>query len=310
MNYPVPINQFASFSGTSWNDARADKPKLVGFVCIVLLSIFALPVAADSLQQTLAEPIPHVNQYARENYIQYQYAENNKAFAIAPGGTWAWTESEVSKENAEANALQRCQRYTEQICVLYSLNDEIVFDAEAWPHLWRTEPKQKVKTNVTGVARGNLFPNLRFNDKQGKPRALSNFKGKIILLHFWGSWCGPCLREMPHLVKMQAALKQKHDNEIAIILLQVREPFSISQQWAIKNQFEKLPLYDSGVKGSEDDIFKTVDGKSYADRQLAKAFPASYVLDRKGNVLFSHKGPISNWNEYLAFFSNIVKHDN
>lgn len=305
MNYSTATKRFASFAS---NDASAGKLKHLMFACTLLFTVFAFPVAADNLQHTSAEQIPHVDQRAHENFVQYRYAENHKAFAIAPGGTWAWTESEVGPEAAEANALQRCQQYTEQTCVLYSLNDEIVFNAEAWPSLWRNNPKQK--PTVTGVARGNQFPNLRFNDKRGKSRALNNFKGKITLVHFWGSWCGPCLREMPHLVKMQKTLKKQHGNKIAIVLLQIREPYNDSLQWARKNQFESLPLYDSGVKDSEDNILKTVDGKPYADRELAKAFPASYVLDRNGNVLFSHKGPISNWDEYLAFFSDLVMHDN
>lgn len=290
------------------NDASADKPGKFWFVCALFFSMLLLPSVSYALQRSQADEIPHVNQQARENFVQYIYADNNKAFAIAPGGAWAWTEGELSKEEAGANALQRCQRQTEQDCIIYSLNNEIVFDAKAWPGLWRLNHKTS-QTKTVGVARGNHFPNLRFNDKQGKPRSMQDFAGKITLVHFWGSWCPPCLREMPELLKMQAALKQNHGNKVAIILLQVREPFTESSKWAKKHQFDTLPLYDSGVKNSDDDILKTVDGKTYPDRKIAMAFPTSYVLDRKGRVLFTHKGPVKNWSEYLAFFSDVVNHN-
>lgn len=292
-------------------DAHAGKPDTFRFACIFFLSILCWPVTVSALQPSQAEAIPHVNQNARENFVQYIYAESHKAFAIAPGGTWAWTAGEASREEANAKALQRCQEHTTQTCVLYSTNDDIVFNADAWPRLWRlTKPKPNATSKpVSGVKRGEQFPNLHFKDSSGKARSLSDFKGKLTLVHFWGSWCAPCLREMPVLLKLQADLKQQHGDKIAMVLLQVREPFSISLQWARKQQFDALPLYDSGVKDSDDAMLKTEAGKSYSDRKLARAFPSSYVLDQNGRVLFSHYGPITNWEEYLPFFADAVTYN-
>lgn len=306
MNHAVPTKSFASFY-PSPDDARTDKPSIAWFVCATLLTLLGLPMVAYGLQQTQADQIPHVNQKARESFVQYIYADGHKAFAIAPGGTWAWTESEASKDEAETNALQRCQRQTEQSCVLYSLNDEIVFDSDTWSSLWRNKPDQ-TKKKSTGISRGAQFPNLRFKDRNGKSLSLRDFTGKVTLVHFWASWCPPCMREMPVLLKMQTALQQKHGNKVAIVLLQVRESFSSSQKWAKKYKFDSLPLYDSGVINIDDAALKTVDGKTYPDRQLAKAFPTSYVLDRYGKVLFSHNGPIADWFEYLPFFTDVVNH--
>lgn len=297
--------------GIAWfpsphNHVSAGKFGILGFVCAITFSLLVLPFSAFALEPKHAEQIPHVNQQARDNFVQYIYADGHKAFAIAPGGTWAWTSGEASGQEAEINALQRCQRYTQQNCVLYASRDLIIFDKEAWPRLWRAKPSAIQPDRVKGIARGGLFPNLRFKNRQGKARSIRDFRGKITVVHFWGSWCPPCLREIPVLLRTHKTLKQQHADNVAMVLLQVREPFSNSLNWAVKNEFDALPLYDSGVKDSEDAELKTVDGKVWLDRKLAVAFPSSYVLDREGRVLFSHTGPIHNWDEYLPFFDDVV----
>lgn len=279
----------------------------IGFFCAVFLFGLAMtPVTGFALDQGQAEKIPHVNKGAKENFLQYIYAESNKAFAIAPGGAWAWTALETSETEARRIALERCQSHTQQQCVVYAANDQIVFDKQAWPRLWRLNGKQRLATTPTRLSRGSAFPNLVFKQANGKIRRIRDFKGKVTLVHFWGSWCPPCMREMPGLLRLQKALKKNHGKQVEMVLLQVREPFSKSLSWIKQQQFDGLPVYDSGVKGSDDGTLHIAGGQTVADRQLARAFPSSYVLDQQGRVLFAHTGPIHNWLEYLAFFQDAV----
>ncbi|NDW11348.1 TlpA family protein disulfide reductase [Bacteroides sp. 214] len=67
---------------------------------------------------------------------------------------------------------------------------------------------------------GDKFVDFEMLDSNGQPRKLSEFEGKIILLEFWASWCGPCLKEMPHLKKTYDNY-HKHGFEVFAVSLDV-----------------------------------------------------------------------------------------
>jgi thiol-disulfide isomerase/thioredoxin len=50
------------------------------------------------------------------------------------------------------------------------------------------------------------LPELTFNDADDKPLKLADYKGKVVLLNFWATWCAPCVKEMPSLDRLQAEM--------------------------------------------------------------------------------------------------------
>lgn len=255
-----------------------------------------------------SEKIPHVSKKARENYVLYKYAGEHKAFAIAPGGAWYWLNEVVSEEQAEIQTLEKCQANTQQKCVLYALNNRVVFDREKWPTLWGpyadTATAAKAKT---GVRVGQRFHDLTWLDDKQVKRSLSDQKGKVVFLHFWGSWCPPCLREFPSLKKLYEKIQLDYAADIEMVMMQLREPFDESMLWVNQYGFTGMPVYDSGVIDSETTTLTLKDGSLIKDRDVARVFPSTYVIDRNGLVLFTHSGPVSNWLDYVDFLEHVVK---
>jgi peroxiredoxin len=263
-------------------------------------------IAATPTPMEISQQIPHVGQKAREGYVEYSYGDSFKAFVIAPGGAWSWWSGANSETEAVEIAMRDCQKHTLQDCVPYSVNDEVVFDRDAWSTLWRPyySTLEKAKTTKTGTREGQRFPDIMFRDLDGHKKILSEYQGKVVIVHFWGSWCPPCLREFPNLQKFYTSIQQQ--NDVELLMLQVREPVETSLAWAQRHGFSDLPLYNSKVSTQADTRFSLADGSSIDDRVIAPVFPSSYILDPNGVILFRHKGPIKDWLEYLPFLEDVT----
>jgi len=242
---------------------------------------------------------PQLGTDGQAGYRAFLDASAHRAFAIAPGGAFGWSAEKGSAAEAEAEALARCQANTRQKCVAYAVDRQTVFDARAWPKLWGPyATTEQAKHAPVGRNVGQRLPDLAFTTPGGAKKSLAGLRGKVSILHFWGTWCGPCRREMPDLQRLYKRIHARHD--VALVLLQTRERFDVSQQWASK-QGIRLPLFDSGSTGEDDDHFRLASGAKIRDREIAALFPTTYVLDKHGVVVFANVGPVHDWPGYEAF---------
>lgn len=255
----------------------------------------ALPAGARSV-------VPSLGEDGQSEYEVFSFSTAHSAFAIAPGGTFAWSAEKGSQDEAETAALARCQANTPQKCVLYAVNGKVVFNAVAWPKLWGPYlSNAQARKAPVGRSIGQRFPDMTFALSGKKSGSVSALRGKVVILHFWGSWCGPCRREMPDMQKFYEKIRGRSD--VALVLLQVREKFDVSRRWTRAHNI-KLPLFDSGSTGEMDNRFKLADGTTMYDRDIAARFPTTYVLDRNGIIVFAKVGPVAHWPEYLAFIND------
>jgi len=167
---------------------------LMGF-----LGLLIVPLSVEAAGLNDIQAVPHLDQKGREGYREFLLAPMHRAFALAPGGAWSWKGDGASAALAEEEALQACEEHTEQQCVLYALDNQVVFDAKAWPKLWGPyKPKAEAASATVGKHRGQRFYDLAIKNPAGKPLKLSALRGKVVLLHFWGTWCRLAVRKCPN----------------------------------------------------------------------------------------------------------------
>ncbi len=268
----------------------------------ILICLF--PLAGLSATLGNIKAVPHLDSAGQDAYREFLASGKHRAFAIAPGGAWSWKSEEATVQSASDSALQTCRDDSGQACIVYALDDHVVFDAHAWAGLWGPylNLDQANRAHV-GPDRDERFFNLAFTDASGRRITLSELRGKVVLLHFWGSWCLPCRSEMPDLQRLHQLLEPSAD--IQMILLQVQENFEISRHWMLE-QHLKLPLFDSGIRTKGMDMLSLANGLKTRDRDIAPAFPTTYILDKHGVVVFSNIGPVARWPQYLPLLRDVA----
>ena len=116
-------------------------------------------------------------------------------------------------------------------------------------------------------------PEFKLSGFDGKPVTLADSRGKVILLNFWATWCGPCRAEIPDLVELQ----NKYKDRLQILGLVVDD----DDQDALKDFVEKFGI-NYPVALASNDIRMQYGGIA--------ALPTSFVLDAEGRIVQKHEG--------------------
>ena len=133
----------------------------------------------------------------------------------------------------------------------------------------RGEIKDNLRLEEIAPKTGYLAPDFSLPDKNGKPISLSQFRGKVVFLNIWATWCGPCRIEMPAMEK----LYQKFKSESFVIL-------AVS----IDSQGESVVMPFLKKHGITFPILFYPDS-SIMDIYMVNALPTSYIIDKKGNIV-------------------------
>ena len=127
-------------------------------------------------------------------------------------------------------------------------------------------------------------------DTQGQTHALSEWRGKVLLVNFWATWCPPCIEEMPELVDLQNSPGIKN---LQIVGIGVDSPSNI-QQFTTKFQIS-YPILVAGMEGTE--IARALGNQ-------AGGLPFTVLIDADGHVRHTYLGRLK-MNEVKADLANL-----
>jgi len=133
-----------------------------------------------------------------------------------------------------------------------------------------------VRTMVTGAGSNPSvapLPAITFYDKSDEPVTLADFKGQVVLVNIWATWCGPCVAELPSLDRLQKSEKGITIVAISVDTTSMKTVTDFLQKHGIKNL---TPYWDK-------------------DQQVAlkwkyEGLPTSFLLDRNGNPVKRYDG--------------------
>jgi len=141
------------------------------------------------------------------------------------------------------------------------------------------------------VAPAGPAPAFKLDSMAGKPVSLDQYKGQVVMINFWASWCGPCRQEMPILEKLHSKYKPMGFTMIGI---NVEPDSTLGMNWLKTTPVTFPILFDT----------KSEVSKLYS----VAGMPSTVIVDRKGNLRWLHRGyKPGDENEYLDQIRALVR---
>ncbi len=129
----------------------------------------------------------------------------------------------------------------------------------------------KAVNNAKSFNIGSEAPDFTQKTPEGADMSLSDLRGKVVLIDFWASWCGPCRKENPHVVKLYNKYKEKGFDVLGVSLDRTKD------RWVQAIEKDKLAWnHVSDLKGWKNEVAAT-----YSVRSI----PSTVLLDKEGKII-------------------------
>lgn len=140
--------------------------------------------------------------------------------------------------------------------------------------LVEAEPSGSKRSTLVEVSRSTWeAPDLTVKDLQGNQVQLSDYRGKLVVLNFWATWCEPCITEWPQVAKLANRLKEDGEGEVAVLAVSIDEDRS-----KIDPFLRLMSLFDSPVEVLWDETTK--QHETFGSEKI----PDTFFVDEEGRV--------------------------
>ncbi len=151
---------------------------------------------------------------------------------------------------------------------------EAAADKGTKPPAQKLGDPDNLRRSAAGLANGTPAPDFSLKDATGKTYTVADFKGKVVVMDFWGTWCGWCVKAMPSIQKLHENYQGK---PVAIVGMDCEmgnkkaDPIGFVR----KNHYTYMQLLDADAT---------------AQAYKVNGFPMLYIIDQQGKVAFVHEG--------------------
>lgn len=157
------------------------------------------------------------------------------------------------------------------------------------------EVKEKNKAEILSKMISETAPNFELKDLSGKNINLAELRGKVVILDFWATWCGPCIRSFPGMQKAQE--KYKNNPNVKFLFINTWEQG--------EDYLPKVKKLISDKKYTDFTVPIDIDNKIVAAYKV-EAIPTKFIIDTEGNIRFKSRGSSANVSEIVEDISLMI----
>jgi len=156
--------------------------------------------------------------------------------------------------------------------------------------LWSCSGTQPVNAQVQSIKNRKPAADFTLRDANGSAVKLSDYRGKVVLLNFWATWCGPCTLEIPWFVEFEREYKTQG---LAIVGVSMDE-----EGWTAIKPYVAEHKMNYRVLLGDDSVSQLYGG--------VDSLPTTFIIDRAGKVAFPPHIGLAGKNEYLKEIQSLL----
>jgi thiol-disulfide isomerase/thioredoxin len=168
---------------------------------------------------------------------------------------------------------------TTKVILVTVLAGGISIGAAIYGQRWLGDARHATTTAALVGDRADSLPDFRLPDLEGREIASAEWAGKVLVINYWASWCPPCVREMPTLIRAQQAHDPGHFRVVGI---------AIDEQDAVEHFLVDHPVNYAILMGNPDAVEMS---RRLGNRM--QGVPFTVIFDRGGRRVFSQVGEVS-----------------